>query len=218
MAPVIPRAIYLVRHGESAAGVDESIHESMPDHLIPLTPRGERQSEATGAWLAAHCADPVWVWCSTTLRTEQTLEGLQRGGLRMATVRHTPLLREQELTGALDAPEIAEQAVRLREVVGKFHLRMPGGESRGDVFLRVTVWMDELWRAFRDDRKQLGSVVVVTHGVTLLMIRGRWMHWDVTRMQTEAKPENGGVYVLAHAPDSARPWEDRGLVFAPARP
>ena len=212
---MIPGTIYLVRHGESLAGVDETIHPPLPDHLIPLTARGERQSEATGAWLAGTCATPVWAWCSTSLRALQTLEGLQRGGLRPETVRHTPLLREQELTGSLDAPSISEEAGRLREVVGKFHLRMPGGESRADVFLRVTVWMDELWRAFRDERKRIGSVVVVTHGVSLLMIRGRWMHWDLTRLQTEGNPENGGVYMLEQTRDGARPWEDRGLRFAP---
>lgn len=212
---MIPNAIYLVRHGESVAGVDESIHESVPDHLIPLTPRGERQSEVTGAWLASTALPPVWVWCSTSLRSVQTLEGLQRGGLQVETVRHTPLLREQELTGALDAPDISEQAARLREVIGKFHLRMPGGESRADVFLRVTVWMDELWRAFRDEGKPMGSVVVVTHGVSLLMIRGRWMHWDLTRLQTEGKPANAGVYVLGRTPEAAPSWEDRGQVFTP---
>jgi len=106
---------------------------------------------------------------------------------RAATVRHTPLLREQELTGALDTLDLSGEAARL------FHLRMPGGEGRADVFLRVTVWMDELWRAFRDERTQIGSVVVVTHGVALLMIRGRWMHWNLTRLQTARRPARGDL-------------------------
>ena len=125
------------------------------------------------------------------------------------------MLREQELTGALETPDVAGEASRLREVVGKFHLRLPGGESRADVFLRVTVWMDELWRAFRHEGKQIGSVVVVTHGVALLMFRGRWMHWDLTRLQTERKPQNAGIYQLLHTPEDADHWQDRGQVFAP---
>ncbi len=116
----------------------------------------------------------------------------------------------------MDAPDSAEDAVRLGQVIGKFHLRMPGGESRADVFLRATVWMDELWRAFRDERKPIGSVVVVTHGVTLLMLRGRWMHWELTRLQTEGRPANAGVYALEHTPGGACSWNDRGLVYEPA--
>ena len=56
------------------------------------------------------------------------------------------------------------QKERLPQVVGQFHLRRPGGESRADVFSRVTAWMDEAWRAFRDERRPIASVVVVTHG------------------------------------------------------
>lgn len=212
---MIPSAIYLVRHGESAANLDEGVYASVPDHLIPLTPRGWRQSEATGAWLAERAAAPVLLWHSTSLRTAQTFEGLRRGGLRTETVRHSPLLREQELGGALDTPDLAAQAAHLQAVIGKFHLRLPGGESRADVFLRVTVWMDEVWRAFRDERRPIGSVVVVTHGVTLRMLQGRWMHWDLTRLQTEVRPANGGVCMLEHTPEASHPWTDRGQVFAP---
>ncbi len=212
---VIPRSVYLVRHGESRGDVDETVHESVPDHLIPITERGRHQAEEAGAWLASHCEAPLWVWTSTHLRTLQTLEGLQRGGLGPAIVRHTPLLREQEWSGSLDTADVQQRREQFQKVVGKFHLRLPGGESRADVFLRVTAWMDEAWRAFRDERKRIGSVVVVTHGVALLMIRGRWMHWDLVRMETEGKPGNCSVYELAHIPDFEDRWADRGEVFAP---
>lgn len=45
-----------------------------PDRERPLSPHGEREAAAAGAWLAASSALPDRVVCSTALRTRQTWE------------------------------------------------------------------------------------------------------------------------------------------------
>ena len=40
--------LYLVRHGQSQANVDEEIYKSIPDHRIALTDKGQTQAAFAG--------------------------------------------------------------------------------------------------------------------------------------------------------------------------
>ena len=40
--------LYLIRHGESQANVDEEVYKSIPDHRIALTDKGQTQAIFAG--------------------------------------------------------------------------------------------------------------------------------------------------------------------------
>ena len=44
--------IFLIRHGESEASAGENYIKRTPDHLVPLTEKGKRQSAESGMWLS----------------------------------------------------------------------------------------------------------------------------------------------------------------------
>ena len=94
--------IYLVRHGESAANLDKSLHGKMADHAIPLSEHGHKQAFEAGQFLASvfdkewgplfvtnDTTDPryksvmgmphVRVWLSPYERTRQTADELFQG-------------------------------------------------------------------------------------------------------------------------------------------
>lgn len=82
--------IILVRHGESLSNLDKSVHQSTPDHAIPLTEKGWEQAAEAGkkirSFLDPHNVysfiDPnrfikTYLWQSPYLRTRQTTKQIQ---------------------------------------------------------------------------------------------------------------------------------------------
>jgi probable phosphoglycerate mutase len=180
-----PSVIWTVRHGESAGNVarDAADAAGMPtvdidvrDVDVPLSPLGERQSQALGRWFAAMPAHerPSIVLTSPYLRARQTAEAIRvAGGLEDAYEDFIvdERLREREF-GILDRlthvgirrkhPEQAE----LRALLGKFYHRPPGGESWCDVILRLRSALDTISLHYPRER-----VLVVCHQVVVLCLR-----------------------------------------------
>jgi probable phosphoglycerate mutase len=86
-----PSKVWLVRHGESAGNVarDAAHAASLPDiNLetrdidVPLSARGEQQSEALGRWFGALAPDarPEVVFSSPYLRARRTAVNQHRSG------------------------------------------------------------------------------------------------------------------------------------------
>ena len=94
--------IYLIRHGESAANVDTTLHNTMADHAIPLSAnRGVVQAFNAGQFFGelfhneyglipsdlspnsikdlAKCMPSIRVWLSPYERTRQTANGIFHG-------------------------------------------------------------------------------------------------------------------------------------------
>jgi broad specificity phosphatase PhoE len=179
-----PSAIWLVRHGESAGNVARDLAEAGRLHVIdiatrdvdvPLSPLGERQAAALGAWFGelAEPDRPTVVLCSPYQRARETAAILLASSSLEGQV---PLvvderLREKEF-GVLDRltklgitmkfPEEAEH----RRVLGKFYYRPPGGESWCDVILRLRSVVDTLTREHRRER-----VLIVAHQVVVSCMR-----------------------------------------------
>ncbi len=178
-----PQTLWLARHGQSAGNVlrDQAQAAGLPtidiatrDVDTPLSPLGERQSDALGAWFAAMPAacQPEIVLCSPYVRASETarrlIAALDRPELACVADER---LREKEF-GILDRltpvgirlkfPELAEQRKRL----GKFYFRPPGGESWCDVILRLRSFIEMLTREYRGER-----VLVVGHQVTVNCLR-----------------------------------------------
>ena len=181
-----PQTLWIVRHGQSLGNVARDAAETgaLPmidiaerDVDVPLSPLGERQAEALGAWFAALPAEavPEVIFCSPYLRARQSaarvLEALRAAHDPRLALRLDERLREKEF-GILDRltrvgirasyPDLAEKMSHL----GKFYFRPPGGESWCDVILRLRSFVEMVSREHAGDR-----VLVVAHQVTVSCLR-----------------------------------------------
>ena len=177
-----PQTLWVVRHGESAGNIarDAAREAGLPtidittrDVDTPLSPLGERQADALGAWFAAMPAErrPEVVLSSPYRRALQTAQRVVAAADGSLACVADERLREKEF-GILDRltavgirakyPELSEQRAR----IGKFYFRPPGGESWCDVILRLRSFVEMVTREYRGDR-----VLVVGHQVTVNCLR-----------------------------------------------
>jgi broad specificity phosphatase PhoE len=180
-----PRALWLIRHGESegnlareAAYRDGEYRIELPtrDADVPLSPRGEEQARAFGRWLARQPVEgrPTAVLSSPYRRALDTARlALDAAGdaLPDLEIDVDERLRDREM-GVLeeltwhgvtaDHPSEAERADR----VGRFAYRPPGGESWADICLRLRSFYADVARELADDR-----VLVVAHDAVIQLTR-----------------------------------------------
>ena len=183
MVETWPRALWLVRHGESSGNVardeaelaeSEMIDIRVRDVDVPLSELGQRQAGALGRWLARLPDEerPTVIMSSPYVRAQQTAaEALSVAGADGVERILDERLREREF-GVLDRltrsglnarePHQAE----LRAFLGKFYHRPPGGESWADVGLRVRSVLETVRRDLAGER-----VLISTHQVVVLMFR-----------------------------------------------
>lgn len=213
--------IVLVRHGESLGNLDPSIHQTTPDHAVPLSERGVAQAHEAGRAVAAFLADKlgdtrphVRLWTSPYRRTRQTADAViaEAGDLITDRVEHI-LLCEQQF-GLFDGVPDDELPKRFPQehayydmtcqFGGKFWARMPMGESRFDVAKRI----HQAFGTFHRDRAEHGieTVVVICHGVTLRAFVMMWCHLSPEWFEAERNPSNCAVRVIEGG-------SDRGYVF-----
>lgn len=84
---------YLLRHAEA-----EPHSLKKEDIERALTERGMRDAERLGAHIAAHKFQGFdYVWCSSAVRTRQTLENLQRGFAEQGAAFSAPVQCEKKL-------------------------------------------------------------------------------------------------------------------------
>jgi probable phosphoglycerate mutase len=235
-----PTRLWLVRHGESAGNVARAHAEAqgLPvidlahrDVDVPLSPLGERQACALGAWFAGQAEDerPGVVLSSPYVRAIQTAERIIEGG-RMACASlvhvHDERLREKEygsidrLTRAGITARFPDEARRYDDL-GKFYYRPPGGESWCDVILRLRSLLDHVQLQYRRAR-----VLIVAHQVTVLCVRYLLENMSeaqilaidrakdvancsLTRYDFEVGPDNRGVLAL-RSYNQVTPLEDAG--------
>lgn len=185
--PPWPDTLYIVRHGESAGNVArdaavaarrEMIDIAIRDVDVPLSPRGEEQADALGRWFEQLPEDerPTIVISSPYLRARQTTQRIMAGGEFPLANPDRPVVvderfREKEF-GVLDGltkygivQRFPDQA-KLRQSLGKFYHRPPGGESWCDVILRLRSAFEMLCREYCGQR-----VLVVCHSVVVLCMR-----------------------------------------------
>lgn len=176
-----PQEIVIVRHGQSAGNVARDAAEAAGHAVInvpsrdcdvPLSQLGERQSQALGEWLRDNDRWPTTVFTSPYLRAQQTTNlALSAAGLHDVSIIVDERLREKEfgirdgITIAGIAQRYPEQA-QIRQRVGKFYFRPPGGESWCDVILRLRSMIDTFTRDYRGER-----LLIVSHQVVVLCFR-----------------------------------------------
>lgn len=189
-----PRKIIMIRHGQSAANVDQTLYNRIPDYRIPLTELGVAQARAAGERVRRQLdGQKVRVYVSPYLRAYQTLEALNLGDLVERTIEE-PRLREQDWANFQNPAEIADQK-ELRNAYGHFFYRFREGESGSDVYDRVSSFMETLYRHWAKP-DYAPNTLLVTHGLTMRLFCMRWFHWSVEYFESLNNPENAEVRTL----------------------
>ena len=217
--------IYLVRHGQSLGNVDKSVYASKPDHAIPMSKLGFEQARKAGGFLkdefakAGREADAkTRIWLSPYQRTRQTArclyESLSQSVPNLDMREHINLCEQQ--FGLFDGVPEEELSKRFplesahydlaATNEGKFWPRMPMGESRFDVAIRVHQAFGTFQRD--DERNGVSNLIVVCHGVSFRAFVMQWRHLPYEWFEQEPNPGNCHIYHLGE--DEGR---DRKYVY-----
>ena len=229
-----PLKLFFIRHGESAGNVDKRKHHELADHAIPLTASGRSQAYASGEWLGRYFREhnapdtKTRFWVSPYARTRQTADEVIRGIADIAAQspidqrrkfdfdrrEHINLVEQQ--FGLFDGipeeqlpdvfPQEAAHYNKQVEFEGKFWARMPLGESRFDVAVRVHHAFGTFHRDY--DKKGINQLVIVSHGVTIRAFQMQWLHRTYEWFERERNPENASIQLI-HG------QTDMGCLFVP---
>lgn len=219
-----PINLYLVRHGETEGNVDRAAHKRVADHAIQLTENGIDQARQAGQFLAEYfqnnpmgdLASPIntRLWTSPYERARETAHHMSEFlGDHVGSTREDIRLAEQQfgLFDGLETGEIANQFPneyehyeKCKAFGGRFWARMPGGESRFDVALRVHDFFGTIQRDA--EKHGIRHLIIVGHGVTNRAIIMRWLHLTPEWFEAEENPPNASIRHIAGT-------LDRGYVF-----
>ncbi|HEY0636360.1 MAG TPA: histidine phosphatase family protein [Pseudonocardiaceae bacterium] len=198
--------IVVLRHAECLGNVDQGAYTRIPDHALPLTPRGSAAAAALGPAVRARLgAGPVACYVSPYLRARRTLELLALSDL-LERVVPEPRLREQDW-GNLQDPAGQALARHERDQFGHFFYRFERGESGADVDDRVAAFVAELEHRVVTEPAHPRTVLLVTHGLTMRLLARRLFGWSVELFESLSNPEPGEHRVLRRA--GGRWWLDR---------
>lgn len=195
--------IILLRHGQSLGNVDELAYCRIPDHALPLTPRGEEQARGAADRVRELLAPgPAAAYVSPYLRTQRTFELL---GVRdlVDRVVPEPRLREQDW-GNLQDPVDQEVQKRQRHAFGHFFYRLPSGESGADVDDRVAGFLSDLQPRMVANTVHPNTVLVVSHGLTIRLLCRRLLSWSIDLFESLSNPDHCEPRVLRHDDGSWR--------------
>lgn len=211
--------ILLVRHGESLGNVDPGHYLEVADHSIALSDTGHSQAHAAGAhlreWVGAHWPHRhVRMWNSPYRRTRETAADLCAELGALVTDRREQVLLAEQQFGLFDGlpdevaaeryPDEFEHYERCRRFDGKFWARLPLGESRFDVAVRV----HQAFGTFHRDAARHGieHLIVVAHGTTLRAFTMMWLHHPFEWFEAEPNPGNCAVRHLVGDADRGYIW------------
>ncbi|RWS22798.1 6-phosphofructo-2-kinase/fructose-2:6-bisphosphatase-like protein, partial [Leptotrombidium deliense] len=149
---IIPRSIYLTRHGESVYNLMGRIGGDSE-----LSERGREYSRALAKYIEEASIPRLRVWTSQLKRTIQTAEGIKASQERWKALNEIDAGICEEMTYEEIAEKYPEEfALRDQD---KFHYRYPKGESYEDLVARLEPVIMEL------ERQE--NVLVVAHQAVL---------------------------------------------------
>jgi broad specificity phosphatase PhoE len=178
-----PLRIFLLRHAETDWNRARRV-QGVSD--IPLNARGRAQAEAFADRLATEPLEAIYA--SPLSRARETAEALaRRHGLPIQTVEGLSEFHQGELEGRHLEDLIADYP----DLLAAFSkdpadVRIPGGETMAEVQVRA-------WAAFSEivDRHTEGSVVVVSHNMTLLTLLCRFLGMTLSRFRRLSQGSTG---------------------------
>lgn len=206
--------IFLVRHGQSLANVDRFAAKGvLPDHAIPLTELGQQQADAAGPALVQimqrehiHLSgySNIRMWTSPYLRTRDTAQRIHQSLKpifpKLDLKEHINLAEQQfglfDNVPDEDLPKVfplEHSHYDLAEKFnGRFWARMPLGESRFDVAVRVHQAFGTFIRD--EDKHGIDNLIVVCHGVTMRAFIMQWLNLPYEWMDEQRNPGNCDIY------------------------
>lgn len=212
--------ILLVRHGESQANIDQSLHRTIPDHEIALSSRGQVQARKAAEEIyrfyiekygEGHCehwsqygSKILNFWNSPYRRTRDTSDIIARHLPFKKNVHRKEeiLLCEQQfgLFDGLEDDEIEERFPeefatwkRCKEYNGKFWARYPMGESPFDAAIRIKQFFEDI---YRDARSGVNENIVVCHGTVVKLFVMMWFRYSPEWFADERTIGNCGIYCI----------------------
>jgi broad specificity phosphatase PhoE len=191
-----PKHIILIRHGESEGNADKNLLEVKPDYALNLTTKGIEQAKQAGKEIKEIIGqETLQVYVSPFYRTRQTYQYVAESTREnVIKVFEDPRIREQDW-GHLRNPHINEGIIQERNDFSAFYYRIPDGESGADVYDRVSIFLETLYRDFqKPDYPE--NVLVVTHGMTLRLFLMRWFHWSVEEFEALRNPRNCQIVIM----------------------
>jgi 2,3-bisphosphoglycerate-dependent phosphoglycerate mutase len=201
--------IFLVRHAQSEANLDNNVNVRLPDHRIELSVAGHEPAAAAGKAATLRDTGRVRILCSPYARARQTSEQIERA-LAVAAVsfdrREAIELRELQFglfDGIADAdlpklfPREYEHYDKHKRFEGEFFAPMPLGESRCDVADRVKGVFGTILRDASNERPNpISDFILVSHGVTIRCFRMQWMHNSWEWYEQQKNPRNCSVQLI----------------------
>lgn len=149
------RVILLLRHAKATP------YGYQNDHERELTGRGQRDARAAGEWLRENDIGIDQVLCSTSVRTQQTAEGVWAGGCAEADVQFDRRIYDAPVTRLLEVLREADEDADVVMLVG----HAPGIPSL------VSLLADG--QGSRQAHEVLGQGYP-TSGLAVLHYTGRW--------------------------------------------
>lgn len=195
--------IILIRHGESQANMDQTLHQTLPDHEIALSSRGIKQAKEAGVRLYEYLLEryggfmknKLAFWNSPYRRTRETVNllfdnfnsSLKLSGdpERFDISHHENILLCEQQFGLFDGLEDDEIKRRFpdefkvwdlcKKYQGKFYARNAMGESGFDAAIRIKQSFLDIERVGADIN------VIVCHGNVIkffiMMYFGKSPEW-----------------------------------------
>lgn len=209
--------IFLVRHGQSMGNLDISLYLTTADHAIPLSDLGKSQAIDAGRFLHGYFSandnggQQVRLWSSPYLRTRQTADGIEQACGDFITDRREDILLCEQQFGLFDGipdedlpklfPEEYAHYEKCEKHEGRFWARMPLGESRFDVALRIRLFFGTIQRDA--EKNGVDNVILVCHGVTLRAFVMSWLRLTPEWFEAEKIPANCAIRLLSENVDEA---------------
>ena len=158
----------------------------VPDYRIVLTERGREQALDAGKKLRSIIGnESMYVYMSPYQRSQQTWEGIRKAfsPSQILTERRDPRLREQEF-GNIGDLEKRQEEFEAQERSGHFFYRFSCGESGADVYDRVSLFLDTLFREMDSGHHDpTQNIVIVSHGLFMQLFLMRYFRWDVEDLE-----------------------------------
>jgi broad specificity phosphatase PhoE len=156
------------------------------DHQIELTDVGHEQAAEAGQKLRSLIGkESIYVYMSPYRRSKQTWANIRQAfsPSQILTEREDPRLREQEFGNLADLtiqPKMFEERDRL----GHFFYRFACGESGADVYDRVSLFLDTLFREMDNGHHDpTQNIVIVSHELFMRLFLMRYFRWTVDDLE-----------------------------------
>lgn len=193
---MIPKNIYVLRHGQSKGNIDWKHYLTVKDCDVELTPLGKLQAAKAGIELAEKVSkDNCVVYSSHYTRAEHTariISSMLDNPNYIHRIEES--LRELKWMGdtVVSTPKIQKDQ---RAHMLNFHSFNEGGESALDVYQRIEAFINRLYSESLSDRFP-DNVIVVSHGIAIRALMMRLMKWDFKTYETLENPRNCEIFHL----------------------